>query len=1286
VRLLFGRFILLCFFPCHGLFAQQNHDKTVRMTAVVQESPARITLSWLSPSSEIYAITHQKIYRRLPGQDWGAEYASLATGDLMYSDTNVEVGVLYEYRIVRLFSNGPRSSTGYLETGIHLREVDRRGSVILLVKDTAAAAMVAELSRLQEDLAGDGWHIIREEITDGHTVPEVKAIIAGHYNHPATPDVRSVFVFGRVPVPYSGRIAPDGHSNHVGAWPVDVFYGEMDGTWTDSEIDDIGAAGTRNDNIPGDGKYDQSILPSAVELETGRVDMADMLIFPDESATENDLLLRYLNKNHDYRHLKGNYASIPRRALMDGNFLSYRGEDTFASNPWWNFTAFFGADNVSTLDWLTTLDSQEYLWAYAAGSGTSVSAGGVGTSTDFGTTDSKAVFCMMLGSYFGDWDSTNNFLRAPLAGTVDGLGLANMWAGRPHWHVHSMAMGETLGHGTLRSQNNLGDYSTGFGAAQVHVALMGDPTLRLFPVRPASGLEQTISPGEVALSWTASTDTSVHGYLIYRGAIDARSTGLFSRVNGELIIGTTFNDLSGVPGTTYTYMVRAVKLETSASGTYRNSSQGVFIDAAPGVVSGPEISLSGNGEPIQAGSTEGLAGNSTDYGSGELNVDIVSRTFTIKNDGSSDLTLSGALPVSLSGTDAADFSVTSQPGEGVLTPGSSTTFTVQFSPTGLGLRMAVVNLASDDADEGAFTFAIAGKGVPNVPDISIENTSYHKNLTVGTSDTEVISIMNHGVGDLKYEITSEYDFRDSDHPSGPTYDWIDISTVGNEITSWSGFGAPTDNGGSESISIGFDFPFYGTNQTALRVSTEGFLIFDTWVDAPSNTPILPSLGAPGNMIGVYWDDLDLRSSLAGADQGRVYTLQIDPDTFIVQYEGVYQFSSEPTAGDERLTCQAILKSSGEIILQYQSVPSTTHYLVGIQNGNLDRGITVAANSPAITNLMAVRILPPIEDSWLTLSAISGTTMTTLTSDITMTCDPAGLPFGVYFGLLQVTSNDPDTPLIVVDLEIEGGDEIPEIELSGNGNPVPYNSMSPEIGNDTDFGFVAIGTPAQTKTYTVTNAGGGDLTLGVLTLTGSDFTLTQPVTTALGAGGSSTFTVIFPEGLASGTYFSTVTVPSDDVNEPGSTFVVRAIKMTPIEEWRLLNFGDAANTTPGNNEDDPDGDGLSNLAEYALGGDPNLVDAADILPIYDLDGSGRVTINFQRDPAKTDLTYIVQSSKSLDALSWTDIASSVAGGATTAAPGGAFNVEESGSPLIDVIVTDSETAPAGGYLRLKLSLP
>ncbi|MFT5882647.1 MAG: hypothetical protein ACI9FG_001154, partial [Crocinitomicaceae bacterium] len=851
--------------------AQSNQDKTIPLTAIVQESPAEIELNWTAPTSGSYTITHQKIYRRQAGQPWGSEYASLPTSDLTFTDVAVESGQLYEYQIIRLFSNGPFNSTGFIETGMRLPEINSRGSVILLVRDTAAVALPIELTRLQQDLVGDGWHVIREDISAAQTVVDVKAVITAHYLNPATPNVSSVFLFGRIPVPYSGLINPDGHPDHSGAWPADVFYAEMDGVWTDTVVNNTGASGTRNDNVPGDGKYDQSIVPSAVELEIGRVDLSSMTIFPDISTSENDLLLRYLNKDHDYRHRLGAYANVPRRGL-DADNWGYRGNDTFASNIWWNFTSFFGSGNITDADWFTTLNTDTYLWAFGGGAGTYTSMAGVGISADFGTTDSKAVFMMMLGSYLGDWDNPNNFLRAPLAGTEDGLGLANMWAGRPHWHMHSMAMGETLGHGTRRTQNNVGEYPTGFGAAQVHIALMGDPTLRLFPVIPVTGLAQMATPGKVSLSWSASADIDIQGYAIYRGAAGASSTGRFSRVNGALVTGTTFEDLSGVPGAASTYMVRAVKLETSASGTYLNSSQGVFIDATPGAVAGPEVSISANSQPIQDGSTGPQLENHTSFGGGEINLDSLSRTFTIRNDGSSDLTLTGPTVVTLSGVGAGDYSVSSQPGSGVLAPATDTTFTIQFSPTEVGTRVAEVSLTSDDADEAVFTFALSGEGNPNTSDIEISTTSYSKTLAPGTSDTATLTIQNNGLGDLDYTVVAEYDFRDSDDLDGPSYQWVDIAGIGTEITDWSGSDSPTDNGGSTSIPLGFSFPFYDNNYSNLIVSTEGFLTFGNWVDAASNASILPNLGAPENMIAIYWDDLDLRGNA-----GKVYHLQLDPD-------------------------------------------------------------------------------------------------------------------------------------------------------------------------------------------------------------------------------------------------------------------------------------------------------------------------------------------------------------------------------------------------------------------------
>jgi hypothetical protein len=535
--------------PC---LAQVASDYAVQVSATAQKVPPKITLAWPSfPSAGSY-----NVYRKTYGDTtWGAAIATLPAAATGYTDNAVSVGARYEYQVYR-----GSGAYGYLASGIEATLVEDRGKVVLVVDDTYAASLVSELSRLQDDLVGDGWTVLRHDVSRTASVPSVKAVIQAEYN--ADPvNVRAVFLFGHVPVPYSGDIAPDGHANHVGAWPADMYYGNMTGTWTDTQ-DFPGSQPGRQSNHPGDGKFDQSSAPSDIDLEVGRVDLQNMPAFAPK--TELDLLRQYLDKDHNFRH---KLITAQPRGLIDDNFGAFGGE-AFASTGWRAFSAFFGASNVFALDWFTTLNNNSYLWAYGCGGGSYTSAGGVGSTSNFAATDTKTVFTMLFGSYHGDWDVQNNFLRAPLATTTYGLTCA--WAGRPPWYFHHMGMGEEIGYSTRLTQNNVGLYWYSWGRS-IHIALMGDPTLRMHAVAPVSALTTSPLAGGVSLSWTASPDT-VAGYHVYRAAGPA---GPFTRATASLVAGTTYQD-TGIPAGTYTYMVRAVKLETSASGSYFNPSQGIF--------------------------------------------------------------------------------------------------------------------------------------------------------------------------------------------------------------------------------------------------------------------------------------------------------------------------------------------------------------------------------------------------------------------------------------------------------------------------------------------------------------------------------------------------------------------------------------------------------------------------------------------------------------------------------------------------------------------------------------
>ena len=92
--------------------------------------------------------------------------------------------------------------------------------------------------------------------------------------------VVNLYLLGNIPVPYSGLMAPDGHSpDHVGAWPADVFYADFDGEWADESINSSGASRVENKNIPGDGKFDKSQNDADIKYPVGRIDFYNLTSF-----------------------------------------------------------------------------------------------------------------------------------------------------------------------------------------------------------------------------------------------------------------------------------------------------------------------------------------------------------------------------------------------------------------------------------------------------------------------------------------------------------------------------------------------------------------------------------------------------------------------------------------------------------------------------------------------------------------------------------------------------------------------------------------------------------------------------------------------------------------------------------------------------------------------------------------------------------------------------------------------------------------------------------------------
>ncbi|HHM20886.1 MAG TPA: T9SS type A sorting domain-containing protein, partial [Bacteroidetes bacterium] len=367
---------------------------------------------------------------------------------------------------------------------------------------------------------------------------------------------------GHLPVPYSGNIYPDGHvENHWGAWPADAYYADLNGSFTDTLINNTSAQLPANHNVPGDGKFDQSAIPTPVEVAVGRVDLYDMPAFGNDDV---ELTRHYLQKAHLFKTAQ---RQARRRALVDDNLNVVLASP--AASGWRNFAPMFTADSVQALDYFSSMRTGSFLWSYGCGGGTHQSADGIGTTTDFAADTLQNIFTMLLGSQFGDWDNTDNFLRAPLASPS--WTLTNCWAGNPPYTFHQMAMGQPVGYGLLATQNaTADDYYP--GPALVHTALLGDPSLRLHYVKQPTGLVLNKTDNAVQLKWSAPENETIAGYYIYR--LDSLS-GQFVRLNDLPLTDTIYADIFPPDGL-HTYMVRTLKLETSGSGSYFNLSLGIM--------------------------------------------------------------------------------------------------------------------------------------------------------------------------------------------------------------------------------------------------------------------------------------------------------------------------------------------------------------------------------------------------------------------------------------------------------------------------------------------------------------------------------------------------------------------------------------------------------------------------------------------------------------------------------------------------------------------------------------
>ncbi len=279
--------------------------------------------------------------------------------------------------------------------------------------------------------------------------------------------------------------------------------------------------------------------------------------------------------------------------------------------------------------------------------------------------------------------------------------------------------------------------------------------------------------------------------------------------------------------------------------------------------------------------------------------------------------------------------------------------------------------------------------------------------------------------------TFGYTWTDSDDPEGPIYDWVEISTVG----SLAGTGDDISLG---AFDLGFPMTFYGQMFDTVRISTNGFLSF-TSTSSPYVNPVLPSYSVPDNVVAPFWDDLN---PSAGGEI--YYWADPDADRFVVQFQDVVRYGTATTE-----TFAVILKANGSVTFQYREVSDTGHCTVGIENSDASDGLTVLYNNNTyLHDGLAVQIFPPGFLPWVQVSPLAGIVQPGHSTPISLVFDAADLALGTHLALLNIASNDPNQPVMLVPLilTVEAASAAPDsdlpraVQLAG-AVPNPFNPQT-----------------------------------------------------------------------------------------------------------------------------------------------------------------------------------------------------------------------------------------------------
>jgi len=257
-----------------------------------------------------------------------------------------------------------------------------------------------------------------------------------------------------------------------------------------------------------------------------------------------------------------------------------------------------------------------------------------------------------------------------------------------------------------------------------HVAATYDGTTLKIYVDGVLDVSGNISLNTIGQNLVVGTIARPSVGEFFTGTLDEVRVWNYARTQAQILADTGGNLLGtepglvayfdfqeGIPKGINTNLSQAVNKANSAlngalsnfnlSGPTSNYVDGDF-NPGPG---NPEIQVLGNSLEIVSGDASPDASDLTDLGLITAPTSSKTTSFWIKNTGRAPLSLNGTPVVSLSGGDSAEFSISLQ-ADTLVAGEDSTYFVLSFNPSSTGVKTTTVTIASNDADENLYTFAV----------------------------------------------------------------------------------------------------------------------------------------------------------------------------------------------------------------------------------------------------------------------------------------------------------------------------------------------------------------------------------------------------------------------------------------------------------------------------------------------------------------------------------------------------------------------------------------------------